>query len=43
MVQEVYDTHPAIRAACEKHISAHATAVARDIADARKRYARNAP
>jgi TetR/AcrR family transcriptional regulator, transcriptional repressor for nem operon len=42
MVQEVYDTHPAIRAACEKHISAHATAVARDVADARKRYARNA-
>jgi len=39
MVQEVYDTHPAIRAACERHISAHAAAVARDVADARKRYA----
>lgn len=42
MVQEVYDTHPAIRAACERHISAHAAAVARDVADAKKLYARNA-
>jgi len=43
MVQEVYDTHPEIRAACERHISAHAAAVARDIAEARRRYAPNAP
>lgn len=43
MVQEVYDTHPVIRAVCERHISAHATAVARDVADAKKSYARNAP
>jgi TetR/AcrR family transcriptional repressor of nem operon len=43
MVQEVYDTHPAIRAACERHISAHAAAVANDIAEAKKRYAPNAP
>ncbi len=43
MVQEAYDTHPAIRAACDKHISAHAAAVARDIAAAKKRYAPNAP
>jgi TetR/AcrR family transcriptional repressor of nem operon len=42
MVQEVYDTHPEIRAACERHISAHATAVARDVADAKKSYAPNA-
>jgi TetR/AcrR family transcriptional regulator, transcriptional repressor for nem operon len=39
MVQEVYDTHPAIRAACERHISAHVAAVARDVAEAKKRYA----
>jgi TetR/AcrR family transcriptional regulator, transcriptional repressor for nem operon len=39
MVQEVYDTHPAIRAACERHISAHAATLARDIAEAKKRYA----
>jgi TetR/AcrR family transcriptional repressor of nem operon len=43
MVQEVYDTHPVIRSVCERHISEHAAAVARDIADAKKRYARNAP
>jgi TetR/AcrR family transcriptional repressor of nem operon len=43
MVQEVYDTQPAIRAACERHISAHAGAVARDIAEAKRRYAPNAP
>ena len=43
MVQEVYDTHPAIRAACERNISAHAAAVARDIAEAKRRYAPSAP
>lgn len=43
MVQEVYDTHPAIRAACERHISAHAAAVARDVARAKRRYAPKAP
>lgn len=43
MVQEAYDTHPAIRAACDTHISAHAAAVARDIAEAKKRYAPKAP
>ncbi|HEY6064950.1 MAG TPA: TetR family transcriptional regulator C-terminal domain-containing protein, partial [Thermoanaerobaculia bacterium] len=42
MVQEVYDTHPAIRTACERHISAHAAAVARDVADARATYAPDA-
>ena len=39
MVQEVYETHPAIRAVCERHISAHAAAVARDVTQAKKRYA----
>jgi TetR/AcrR family transcriptional regulator, transcriptional repressor for nem operon len=43
MVQETYDTHPAIRAACDTHISAHAAAVSRDIAAARARYAPHAP
>ena len=43
MVQEVYDTHPAIRAACDKHISAHTARVASDIAEARRRYAPDAP
>src|SRR6266699_2721136 len=36
MVQETYDTHPAIRAACDTHISAHAARVAKDIAEARQ-------
>jgi len=43
MVQETYDTHPAIRAACDRHISAHAAVVARDIAAAKRRYAPAAP
>jgi TetR/AcrR family transcriptional repressor of nem operon len=42
MVQEVYDTHPAIRAACERHITAHVAGVARDIAEAQRRYAPDA-
>lgn len=43
MVQETYESHPAIRAACEKHMSGHAAEVARDIAEAKKKYAPNAP
>jgi TetR/AcrR family transcriptional repressor of nem operon len=43
MVQETYDTHPAIRTACATHISAHATRVAKDIAEAKRRYAPDAP
>jgi TetR/AcrR family transcriptional repressor of nem operon len=43
MLQEAYDTHPAIRAACDKHISAHASTLARDIDEAKKRYAPDAP
>jgi TetR/AcrR family transcriptional repressor of nem operon len=39
MVQEAYQTHPAIRAACAHEINAHAAEVARDIALARDYYA----
>ena len=42
MLQETFDTHPALRAACDTHISAHATAVAKDIAAAKRRYAPSA-
>lgn len=34
LVQETYDTHPAIRAACDRHMSEHAAMVASDIAAA---------
>ena len=43
MVQEVYDTHPAIRAACDTHMSAHSADVARIVAEAKRRYAPEAP
>ena len=43
MVQETYDTHPAIRKACARHISAHAQTVAADIAAAKRRHAPDAP
>jgi len=39
MVQEAYDTHPAIRRACDTYISAHAAEVANDIAAAKSLYA----
>jgi TetR/AcrR family transcriptional regulator, transcriptional repressor for nem operon len=39
MVQETYETHPAIRRACERHISAHAASLVADIAEAKRRYA----
>ena len=39
MVQEAYDTHPAIRRACETYIDAHARGVAHDIALAKARHA----
>jgi TetR/AcrR family transcriptional repressor of nem operon len=39
MVQETYDTHPAIRRACEAYIDVHAGGVAQDIALAKARYA----
>ena len=39
MVQEAYDTHPAIRRACDTYIGAHAAGVAKDIAAAKALYA----
>lgn len=42
MVQETFATSPAIRAACEQGIELHARGVARDIAEAKARYAPNA-
>ena len=38
MVQEVYDTHPLLREACEKSISDHAAVVEADIAEAMRKY-----
>ena len=42
MVQEAFETHPAIRQVCDRHISAHAAEVAKDIAEAKLRYAPDA-
>jgi TetR/AcrR family transcriptional regulator, transcriptional repressor for nem operon len=39
MVQETYLSHPAIRQACDRHMSAHVAQVAKDIEDAKKLYA----
>lgn len=39
MVQETYETHPAIREVCERHLSEHAAMVAEDIDEAKKKYA----
>ena len=39
MVQEAYDTHPAIRQACDTYISGHAAEVATDIVAAKALYA----
>jgi TetR/AcrR family transcriptional repressor of nem operon len=36
MVQETYESHPAIRKACDKHISDHAAAISKDIAEAKR-------
>ena len=38
MVQEVYDTHPAIRDACDKSISEHAATLEADIAECMRQY-----
>ncbi|HEY6572054.1 MAG TPA: TetR/AcrR family transcriptional regulator [Candidatus Eisenbacteria bacterium] len=43
MVQETYETHPAIRAACDRYITGHAAEVAKDIAEAKRLYAPEAP
>ena len=39
MVQETYATHPALREACDHHISAHADTVAQDLQAARDLHA----
>lgn len=38
MAQENYDTHPALRRACDKHISAHVKTLVPAIAEAKRRY-----
>src|ERR1700733_6355238 len=38
IVQEVYDTHPALREACERSISEHAATLVPDIEAARRQY-----
>ncbi len=38
MVQEVYDTHPAIREACDRSISEHAATLESDIAECMQQY-----
>lgn len=43
MVQETFETHPAIRDACERGIAAHAADVAKDIAQAKRLHAPDAP
>ncbi len=43
MVQEVYDTNPDIRMACEASISTHAAKIEADIAEAMKRHRIRAP
>lgn len=43
LVQETYQTHPAIRSACEQGISDHIADVAKDIALAKAMYASDAP
>jgi TetR/AcrR family transcriptional regulator, transcriptional repressor for nem operon len=43
LVQETYATHPDIRAACDKGMSAHIAVLVRDIEAAKQRYAPDAP
>jgi TetR/AcrR family transcriptional regulator, transcriptional repressor for nem operon len=43
MVQEAYDSHPAIRAACDRYISEHAERLQADIAEAKARHAPDSP
>ena len=42
MVQEAYDTHPAIRTACDRYIGEHAARVEADLAEAKALYATDA-
>jgi TetR/AcrR family transcriptional repressor of nem operon len=43
LVQETYDTHPEIRAACDHALSAHTAELTRDVEAAKRRYAPAAP
>lgn len=43
MVQEAYETHPAIRVACEREMFRHAAGIARDIEAAKRKYLPDAP
>ena len=43
MVQEVYSTHPDLRAACDRNMSEHVAELARDVEAAKQRYAPDAP
>jgi TetR/AcrR family transcriptional repressor of nem operon len=43
LVQETYETHPAIRAACDRGLSLHIAELARDLEAAKKRHAPRAP
>ena len=42
MVQEAYDTHPRIRAACDRYIAEHAERLETDLAEAKRRHAPDA-
>ena len=42
LVQETYDSHPTIRAACDQGMSSHIAALTRDVAAAKARYAPDA-
>jgi TetR/AcrR family transcriptional repressor of nem operon len=42
-VQELYETHPAIRAAAERHLREHVADIAKDVAEAKAKYASDAP
>ena len=39
IVQEAYRSHPAIREACDRHLSEHVAMIATDVAAAKRRYA----
>lgn len=43
MVQETYDTHPAIRSACHDHLNDHIEQLSRDIAEAKRDRVPDAP
>jgi TetR/AcrR family transcriptional regulator, transcriptional repressor for nem operon len=42
-VQELYDTHPAIRAACERHMDEHIAELTKDVVEAKAKYTPDAP